>query len=144
MTEDILNIGVKLIKHIALRQDEGMPDAQIKTRLSDEIVSFKSLVESQAASSASVFSEIILRASQEIDERRLRNAKVFLSTYIDPSWSEESKVRITEAQIKSDSLNSAFVKGSIGAVAVAALGGLAWILKTVVDNKTKPKKWWEK
>lgn len=144
MNEDIVNIGIKLIKHITSRQAEGMTDTQIQTRLSDELFNFKSLIEGQAISAATVFSEVILRASQEIDEKRLRNAQAFLSTYIDPSWSEESKVKITEAQIKSDSVNSTVEKATIGAVASIAVGGLAWILKTFVDNKTKPKKWWEK
>ena len=144
MNDDIMNIGVKLIRNIVLKQDDGMSEKQISQRLSDELWNFKAMLTNQAAGASSVFAEVFLKASQEIDTKRLKSAKTFLSAYIDPSWSEESKVRVTEAQIKSDSINSAVEKASIGAICTASIGGLFWVINTFINNKTKPKKWWEK
>ncbi|WP_248885634.1 hypothetical protein [Acidithiobacillus acidisediminis] len=144
MNEDIINIGVKLIKHIASRQQVGVENEQISQRLSDDLFNFKELLLSQTTGVAEIFSNIILKASEEIDAKRLRNAESFLALYIDPNWNEESKVRVTEAQIKSDTVNSVAEKASIATVATVAIGALGWIIKTIIDNKTKPKKFWEK
>jgi len=119
-------------------------ETKIRTQLSDDLFNFKEQLQSQAAGAAEVFSNIIMKASDEIDEKRLRNAKTFLALYIDPNWNEESKVRVTEAQIKSDSANSIAEKTSVAVVATTALVMLGTIIKTIVDNKTRPKKLWEK